>query len=156
MVCIYAVLIVCYFLNAYQLVDNNTYGIAIWGGLVGLAAIAAVYFSKRFIVLIRKGIKDFGETIELLMGNWIFFSFINLGMYVVDRDNFRIAGSGTWIEDAFEFIYYVFCNSLTYGSCRIEPVSILAKIIQMTNTIMVSVIMINWLTGLLSERVKKH
>lgn len=84
---------------------------------------------------------------------WLFFAFGNLAIYAWNNAAFVFSGNEVWYEKMFDFLYYVFCNAVTYGACGIAPANIVAKITQMLNIAIFYFLILNWLSNLISKKV---
>lgn len=85
---------------------------------------------------------------------WIFFALLNMAIYFGYNNSFEPIELSNSYEIAFEFIYYIFCNALTFGDCKIIPSCIISKISQIFNIIVFYFIILNWLASFLSEKLK--
>ncbi|MDF2065082.1 hypothetical protein [Bacillus sp. Cr_A10] len=65
----------------------------------------------------------------------LMFSFIYFIIYHYNNDAFMYIENEEWYELAFDFLYYSFSRSLTFGGGTLEPMSLLAKLCSLVQTV---------------------
>lgn len=144
-----------YFFLSYTWLEKGEKGSLIFPICMGLAIFSHLFtFCYPFFFKNAQSDGTARLMITEIFYVWIIFAFINLGMYAVNVNSFSIAESETWAEKAFEFIYYVFCNAVTYGACGIIPVNVPAKIVQILNISIFYFVILNWFVGWISTKIK--
>lgn len=63
------------------------------------------------------------------------FSFIYFIIYHYNKDTFIYVENEEWYELAFDFLYYSLSRGLTFGGGTLEPMSFLAKLCSLIQTV---------------------
>lgn len=100
---------------------------------VVLAIIVVIIIWKQGRVLIEEN--RVTSLIWMLSYITLIFSFIYFVIYHNNNCAFMYVESDKWYELAFDFLYYSFNRGLTFGGGTIEPMSFLAKLCSMIQTV---------------------
>lgn len=119
-----------YFTCSYCNQNSSTINYLI---LTGLSVYVIIAYINSFRHMAKEPIrKDLIYTcINRLMTIMFYFSILNLAIYYLDNDAYVMDYTNDWFYISFNFLYYTFTNTVTLGSAGVEPVSILAKTLQM-------------------------
>lgn len=93
------------------------------------------------VIVIWKFGKEFIEENRVTYLVWmlsyivLLFSFIYFTIYHYNNEAFMYVENIKWYELAFDFLYYSFSRGLTFGGGTLEPMSLLAKLCSMVQTV---------------------
>ncbi|WP_416141658.1 hypothetical protein ACM1TL_05470 [Lysinibacillus capsici] len=98
-----------------------------------LMALLLVFMIWRF----GKELIEENRTYLIWMLSYIvlMFSFIYFIIYHYNNDAFMYVENEEWYELAFDFLYYSFSRGLTFGGGTLEPMSFLAKLCSLVQTV---------------------
>ena len=83
-------------------------------------------------------------------------STFNYIIYIFCSESFNIDNNLTFIEIAFEFIYYTFSLMISYGSDSIKAITIFSKIVQMVEIVFSYVLLGTVIITLLTKYINKN
>ncbi|MDF2906045.1 MAG: hypothetical protein K0R34_1366 [Herbinix sp.] len=78
----------------------------------------------------------FSIIISMLLAIIVYFASLNFCLYYLDVNAYSTLDFTEWYKIAFEFLYYSFSVSITFGGGSIDPISISAKALVMLQIIM--------------------
>lgn len=99
-----------------------------------------VTLALLLVIMIWRFGKELIEDNQLTYLMWmlsyivLMFSFIYFIIYHYNNEAFMYVENKEWYELGFDFLYYSFSRSLTFGGGTLEPMSILAKLCSLVQT----------------------
>lgn len=101
---------------------------------VGLIFVLAVFYLWKFGKELLE-LKQFTTLAWLLSFIVLAFAYIYFIIYHYNNGAFMYVKNDKWYEIAFDFLYYSFCRGLTFGGGTIEPMTSVAKLFSMIQTV---------------------
>ena len=123
-----------YFITSLE-VHSAIIFIPVIGSIIN-SLFALYLFTQQFIMFNKVdrpfNVKVFPAIlISLLIGILMSFSTINYVIYIIWPSFYDVPSNMSFLEIAFEFIYYSFTLAVTYSSSSISVIHVFTKIIQM-------------------------
>jgi len=134
-------LIDLYFFAVLEVIEPNE--TLLKGGIYGsyLSLLPFVLIAFVLIIMIWSFGNKLTEEKQVTYLIWmlsyivLIFSFIYFLIYDNNKCAFMYVENTEWYELAFDFLYYSFSRGLTFGGGTIEPMSFLAKLCSMVQTV---------------------